>query len=320
METIQKTKEILLTLFPVRRSAGQKEEFRRWLIKEMKRAGHKAYEESYGKFNGSVNVIAGDPERATVFLTAHYDTATKMLLPNFVAPVNPFLHVAYHFFAGFLLILLALVLSFAITFPVDQPQLTFPLFVIFSVGVLLMTAYGKANKNNANNNTSGVLALLALAKRLDKNERICFVFFDNNERSLLGAKSFKRRHAAAADRALFFDFNCVGNGEELLFMPSKYSRWDDALLAALDDAFVGRETDSVQPRVVSQGLVFYSTDCRKFKFHVAVAACVREPIVGCHIPYLNSKKDAVLRCENIQVIAEGMERFLPLYFEEEKGE
>ncbi len=320
METIQKTKEILLTLFPVRRSAMQKTEFRQWVMKELKRAGHKATEESYGKFNGSVNVIAGDPDRATVFFTAHYDTPVKMLLPNFVAPLNPLFHVAYHFAAGVLLVLAALVLSFAITFPVNQPELTFPLFVIFAVAMLLFTAYGKANKNNANNNTSGVLALLSLARRVAKDERICFVLFDNNERSLLGAKSFKRKHAAASDRALFIDLDCVGNGEELLFMPSKYSRWDDGLLAALDDAFIGVEDGELKPRVVSQGLVYYPSDCRKFKFHVAVAACVRERGLGAHIPYLNSKKDTILSCDNIRFLADGFARWIPLYFAEDSKE
>ena len=311
METIQKTKDVLLTFFPVRRSATQKEEFRKWLIKELKRAGHKATEEKYGKYNGTVNVIAGDPERATVFLAAHYGTATRMLLPNYVSPTNPFFHVGYHFLAGFILVLLALVLSFVVTFPVNRPDLTFPLFVIFTVGILLITAYGPANKNNANNNTSGVLALLSIARRMPKNDRICYVFFDNNERSLLGAKSFKKQHPGA-ERTLFIDFNCVGNGEEMLLMPSKYSRWDEDMLAALDEAFADVEQSDTKLRLINQGLVYYPSDCRKFKFHLSVAAC-KKGVLGHHIPYLNSKMDTVLDCDNIRMLADGMERFLPVY-------
>jgi len=309
MDTIEKTKELLLTLFPVRRSAGQKEEFRKWLVKELKRAGHKAAEESYGKYNGTVNVIAGDPERATVFLAAHYDTATRMLLPNFVSPTNPFFHVGYHFLVGFVLVVLALVLSFVVTFPVDRPDLTFPLFVIFAVGILLITAYGPANRNNANNNTSGVLALLSVAREMPRNERICYVFFDNNERSLLGAKSFKKKHPGA-ERTLMIDFNCVGNGEKLLLMPSKHSRWDEELMAALDEAFAGVDTDRV--KLINQGLVYYPTDGRKFKFHLSVVAC-KKGLFGYHIPHLNSKKDTQLDCGNVRLLAEGMTRFLPAY-------
>jgi len=311
MDTIEKTKDILLTLFPVRRSATQKEEFRKWLIKELKRAGHKATEESYGKYNGTVNVIAGDPERATVFLAAHYDTATRMLLPNYVSPTNPFFHVGYHFLAGFALVLAALILSFAITFPVNRPDLTFPLFVILAVGGLLLTAYGPANKNNANSNTSGVLTLLSVVRQMPKNDRICYVFFDNNERSLLGAKSFKKKHPGV-ERTLMIDFNCVGNGDEILLMPSKYSRWDEDLMAALDEAFADVDQSSANIRLINQWLVYYPSDCRKFKFHLSVAAC-KKNAVGYHIPHLNSPKDTELSCENIRLLLDGMVRFLPAY-------
>ena len=64
MEEIANLKKYLLTVHPVRKTGGQKKEFRQWLLRELKRAGWKAGEETYGKFNGSVNIVAGDPERA----------------------------------------------------------------------------------------------------------------------------------------------------------------------------------------------------------------------------------------------------------------
>ena len=85
MEGIDSLKKYLLTVHPVRKSGAQKREFRQWLLRELKRAGWKAGEETYGKWNGSVNVVAGDPDRASVFLCAHYDTGSRMLLPNFVS-------------------------------------------------------------------------------------------------------------------------------------------------------------------------------------------------------------------------------------------
>ena len=77
MENIERLKQYLLTVYPVRRTAGQKAEFRKWLLSELKKSGWRAHEETYGKFNGSVNVVAGDPDRASVFLCAHYDTAAR---------------------------------------------------------------------------------------------------------------------------------------------------------------------------------------------------------------------------------------------------
>ena len=84
MENMESLKKYLLTIHPVRKSGRQKEEFRKWLSGELRRSGWRSHEEHYGKFNGSVNVVAGDPDRATVFLVAHYDTPSRMLVPNFV--------------------------------------------------------------------------------------------------------------------------------------------------------------------------------------------------------------------------------------------
>ena len=61
MEGIEHLKKYLLTVHPVRKTAAQKAEFRQWLLRELKRAGWKAGEETYGKLNGSVNIAAGDP-------------------------------------------------------------------------------------------------------------------------------------------------------------------------------------------------------------------------------------------------------------------
>ena len=227
MEVLAKLKEYLLMIHPIRKSGGQKEEFRKWLAGELRRSGWRSHEEHYGKLNGSVNVIAGDPEKATVFLCAHYDTASRMLVPNFVSPTNAPAHVIYHFASALLMMVLAILVSFAISYPLNQPSLMLPLFVILALGLLWVSVYGPANQNNANGNTSGVLALLAIAKALPHNKRVCIVFLDNNERNLLGASAFRKKHPNAAASAVFFNFDCVGDGENLLLMPSKYSRWDE---------------------------------------------------------------------------------------------
>lgn len=314
MDRTQRRKETLLTLFPVRKSAAQKADFRNWLMAELKLCGWKAHEETYGKFNGSVNVVAGDPEKAVVFLITHYDTAPRMLVPNFISPTNPLAHIAYHFCAALLLLVLALVVSFAVSFPLRQPGLMLPLFLILALAILFTSVYGPANRHNANGNTSGVLALLAMAERLERDKRVCFVFLDNNERNLLGASSFRKRHWGAADSCLFLNFDCVGDGDTVLMMPSKCCRADGDLLAALEEAFRGR--GSVKTRVITRGLVYAPSDHRKFRFHVSFTACRRLRGVGYYISRLRTSRDTVLATENIDLLAEGMECFLPLYWKE----
>lgn len=313
MEYTEKIKDVLLRLCPVRRSAAQKADFREWLLRELRRSGWRASEERYGRTNGSVNVIAGDPDRATVFLTARYDTASRMLLPDFVSPTNVAAHVLYHTLIALLLVAAALVLSFAVSFPLDQPGLMLPLFLILLLVLLFFAAFGPSNPSNANGNTSGVLALLAAAKAIRHDDRVCIVFFDNNARNLLGAGAFKKAHPDAARNCLFINFDCVGDGEHLLLMPSRPCRWDSKLLAALEEGF--QDTEAVQVHLLTRGLHYYPSDHRRFKFHVAAAACHHLGGLGYYIPRLRTKRDTVLRVENIDCIAAGIARFLPLYLE-----
>ena len=313
MEGIDSLKKYLLTVHPVRKSGAQKREFRQWLLRELKRAGWKAGEETYGKWNGSVNVVAGDPDRASVFLCAHYDTGSRMPVPDFVSPTNVLAHVCYHLAAALALFAAAFLLALAVSFPLNQPGLMLPLFLVLAVAGLWLTAYGPANQNNANGGSSGVLALLAVARAAGFDKRVCLVFLDNNERNLLGASAFKKKHIDKAAQCLFINLDWVGDGEELLLIPSKYSRWDGPLAEALEKSFP--EGEEMRLHVMTKGLQYYPSDNRKFKFHVTVCACRYLAGLGYYIPHLRTKKDTVLREKNIACIARGMTRFLPLYLD-----
>lgn len=313
MEGIDNLKKYLLTVHPVRKTGVQKKEFRQWLLRELKRAGWKAGEETYGKFNGSVNVVAGDPERAELFLCAHYDTGSRMLIPNFVSPTNVAAHVCYHVAAALALVAVAFLLSLAVSFPLNQPGLMLPLFLVVVVAELWIAAYGPANQSNTNDNSSGVLALLAAAREAGFDKRVCLVFLDNNERTMLGASAFKKKHAEQAAKRLFLNLDCVGDGEDLLLIPSKYSRWDGELIDALEAAFP--EGEEMRPHVLTKGLQYYPSDGRKFKFHLDICACRYLAGLGYYIPHLRTKKDTELKEENAAYIARCLARFLPRYLE-----
>ncbi len=313
MDDIRALKEYLLTVYPVRRTGAQKAECRSWLMRELKRAGWRVQEERYGRANGSVNVVAGDPDRAVLFLCAHYDTAARMPVPDFVSPTNVAAHVAYHLVTALAIVTAAFLLSLAVSFPLNKPELMLPLFLILALAALGMSAFGPANKSSANGSSSGVLALLAAAKVMAYDKRVCLVFLDNNERNLLGASAFKKRHMERAGESLFIHFDCVGDGENLLLMPSKHSRWDAALLEALRAAFP--EADGMHPCLRDKGLHYYPSDNRKFRFHVAVCACRYLAGLGYYIPHLRTKKDTVLEERNIAYIARCMARFVPLYLD-----
>ena len=313
MEGVEYYQNYLSTVLPVRRTAGQKSEARQWIMRELKRSGWKAHEESYGKFNGSVNIIAGDPDKAEVFLCTHYDTGSRMVIPNFISPTNVLAHVLYHAMAAVALFAAAFLVSLAVCFPLNKPAWMLPLFLVLAVAALWLAAFGPANKSNANGSDSGVLALLALAGEAAYDKRVCLVLFDNNERNLLGASAFKKKHIEAASSRLFLDLDCLGDGDSLLLLPSKHSRWDGPLLDALAEAFP--EGEEARPVLRTKGLHYYPSDNRRFKFHVAVCACRYLAGLGYYIPHLGTKKDRLLRTENVTYAARSLARFLPLYLD-----
>ena len=81
--------------------------------------------------------------------------------------------------------------------------------------------HGIRNKHNANDNTSGVLTLLYIMKKLPPNMRnkVCFVFFDNEEKGLLGSKAMNKKYKDLFLAKLVINFDCVGNGKELQRSP-----------------------------------------------------------------------------------------------------
>ena len=107
----------------------------------------------------------------------------------------------------------------------------------------------------------------------------------------------------------------MGDGDNLLLLPSKHSRWDAALLEAIQEAFP--EEDGMHPRLRDKGLHYYPSDNRKFRFHVAVCACRYLAGLGYYIPHLRTKKDTVLEERNIAYIARCMARFVPRYLDAE---
>lgn len=62
--------------------------------------------------------------------------------------------------------------------------------------VIALVMIGPANKHNANDNTSGVVTLLEIARSLPESQRgkVCFVLFDLEEAGLIGSAAYRKAH------------------------------------------------------------------------------------------------------------------------------
>ena len=183
----------VLAKFPVRKSKMQKQAFRDEIQTYANQLG---YAVSIEKKNSAHNIVIGDPANAKYLITAHYDTPAAMPFPNFITPCNFPVYLLYQFLVVGALLLVSCgtaVLVGSMTGIYEVGLLTW--YIIY-FGFLILMLLGPANKNNANDNTSGIVTLLEIAGALPEEQRknVCFVLFDLEEAGLVGSSSYAKKH------------------------------------------------------------------------------------------------------------------------------
>ena len=297
----------VLTDLQVRKSRSQKEAFRAWLCKELEAAGYTPHVE-----NGfaAKNVVAGGPETAKVLFSAHYDTCAVLPFPNFITPRNLFFYLCYQLMLVvplFLVVAVAEAILIAVIVALKAPALLvlMPFTSIALCGFFVWRLLdGPASRHTANDNTSGVVTLLETALSMPEEHRrkVCFVFFDNEEKGLFGSAAFTRKHKRAKREVLNINFDCVGDGSSLQFFPSKALKRDDETLRRIETAFRGRGGRTVE---VVRTFGFYPSDNGAFKRGVGVCALKHKKLIGWYMDRIHTSRDTVLEEENVEILRDG---------------
>lgn len=307
----------ILQEFPVRKSNQQKQCFRDAVLKYAQSLGYAVTIES-GIF-GSRNVVIGDPENTRYLITAHYDTPTAMLLPNLITPTNPITFILYRLFLGILMVFLPFLISLllglsvllvgAMCAPAEYGTVLtlgvmavwyFGFLILFFLGIAMLHI-GPANKNNANDNTSGVVTVLEIARTLSENQRekVCFVLFDLEEKGLWGSWSYRRTHKKATDTQLIINLDCVGDGNHILMIPSKKLKKDRKKLTSLYKVcgYFGKKSILVKEK----GFAEYPSDQRNFPYGVGICA-LHKGKLGLYLSKIHTRKDTVLDQTNVNIL------------------
>lgn len=291
MTPIAKT---ILSEYEVRKTAKQKRAFRRWLTPILQENGWSVREEK-GSF-GACNLLIGDPDTAKVIYTAHYDTCVRLPFPNFITPKSPALYVLYQIVLTFAIVLLAGIAAYlgnAILDPLGR--------LLGLYGVLFLLLAGPANPHNANDNTSGVVAVieLALAMPPELREKCAFVLFDLEEAGLYGSSGFANKHKNVKKNTLLVNMDCVSDGETMLFCFRKNSRKEVDRFRA---AFV--QDSRIRPEFLTKGYI-YPSDQIFFSWGVGVSAMRSTKRGLLYMNRIHTKRDTVYREENIDWLVEG---------------
>lgn len=301
----------ILSDFQIRKSCGQKRAFRAWLRGQLEGAGWTVTEES-GRFSGT-NVIVGDPEKAEVLFTAHYDTQAVLPFPNFITPRNMGVYLLYQLLIVVIMFFTVAVVSFVsalIGYMTELPTLAvmLPGWLVCAF-CIWWVFFGKANRHTANDNTSGVVTLLESALTLppELRDRACFVFFDNEERGMLGSAALARKHKRVKVEKLVLNFDCVSDGSSIQFYPTKALKKDGAALDRIERAFLPQSGKTVE---VVRGFGFYPSDNASFRRAAGVCALKKGKRLGWYMDRIHTGRDTVFQEENIALLTGGIRRML----------
>ncbi len=299
----------ILNDFQIRKNSAQKSSFRCWLSDTLKTHGYEVHVESGGSLIKSSIVIVGDPEKAKVVYTAHYDTCASLPFPNFITPQNLFLYLLYQILIVIPMFVLAIGAELFLLFLWDDAPMWLAMLVVYLVlgfCIWWMMA-GPANKHTMNDNTSGVATLMEIALSLptDCRNNVAFIFFDNEEKGLLGSSLFKKKHGAKMKDTLVINFDCVSDGDYIQFYPNKVLKKDACLLNQLQDSFCSNDDKHID---VINGFGFYPSDQKSFVKGIGVAAMNKGPF-GYWLGRIHTKRDTVFDTQNIELLRLGALKF-----------
>lgn len=283
----------IINNYMVRKSKKQKDDFINLIINNVE----KSYVE---KEKNNKNIIVGDLNNAEYVFTAHYDTcATLFILPNFITPKNMFIYIIYQIILTLLLSLIAFIPAGFVIYFTNNFNYGLYTFCGFLLLMCFQMMYGISNKHNYNDNTSGVVTLIELYYNLTEEERkkACFVFFDNEEKGLLGSKAFKRKHKELMKNKILINFDCVSDGDNILFIHKNIDEKLDILEKSL---YKNNKNIEITPK---KGCI-YPSDQNNFMKYIGVAAFKKNKILGYYMNRIHTYRDVIFDVENIICLKE----------------
>ena len=317
---MKKVAEVLVDEHCARMTRKHKSMFREFIAELSKSMG---YESKVEDCFLAKNVVVGNPKEADIVLTAHYDTPPNMPFDFIIKQIvgvgagSATLMGTGMFFTDHVLqyatpenheTLMNVAMGFNLV-PVAS-MLAFSGLGLYSFGLL-----GGENKRNYDDNTSGVLTLLSLMnyyKNLppEEKKKIAFVFFDNEEKGLVGSLCYRARHAfdgAMGKRKRvkdqnFINFDCVGVGKRvnLYYTGNKIK----PIVQSVADSFESQAKDS------GYSLNFKKSNMNSMSDHISFIGTKGNVMLLCDdendkvTNHIHSKKDTSLVLDNIAMISD----------------
>lgn len=290
----------ILEHFPVRKSRKQKETFRSTVVSYLSSRG---YDVAIEKGNlGVRNIVVGNPETARYLITAHYDTPTALLFPNLITPCNLLPFLGYQIVITLCILFIAFLPGLLLLLSGISTEAASWIWLLCLYVVLALMLVGPANKNNANDNTSGVVAVLEIARSMPENYRkdVCFVLFDLEEAGLLGSAAYRKAHKKQSDHQIVLNLDCIGDGNEIVLFPTKVMKADASKMEHIRTITGTWGSKSISVR--EKGFAYYPSDQKRFPYGVGIAAFRCSRWAGLYLSRIHTKKDTILEETNVNIL------------------
>ena len=290
----------VLKVHPIRKNKIQKEAFRADVQAYVKELGYDCHLEA-GSF-GAQNIVIGDPKTAKYLVTAHYDTPASIGLPNFLTPCNLLVYILWQVLLVVAFMVAAVVPGALIGIALDSPELAGTASMAIYWVLLLLLMIGPANKNNANDNTSGVVTVLEIARTMPQmhRDKVCFVLFDLEEAGLIGSGDYRKAHKAESENQIILNLDCVGDGDHIIFFPTKKAKKNEKLMQEIHR--IGGWFDKKHISLKKDGFYTYPSDQKHFPVGVGIAAFHKKKGIGYYVAKIHTKKDTVLETTNVNLL------------------
>jgi len=255
--------------------------------------------EDKNMFGGTSRNLVVGPLDADILVTAHYDTPGRNGFLLLLSPLVGSL--------GANLVFMFIIMLASVFANVD-PWVSYATTVFFWV---LMISFFVKNKNNYNDNTSGVLGVYKVAELVSSNPelkaRCAFILFDHEEifPGLLGSKAFaKWRTKNHPDKAngVVINMDCIGIGEVLSVMTKKkHDKFNNIA------EFMQQEGFAVEK---ARGGLAGNSDHASFTNGVSLLYKKRSLLGPTYIPKIHTNRDTVCNLEQVEHLCGAIYRYI----------
>lgn len=306
----------ILKDFQPRKTKAQKQAFIDWLYPALLSEGIQMVVESDRALLEINNLVVGNPEDCDVVVAAHYDTAPRLPFPNFIVPRNILLTLLIQ--TVMVLLPLALWQGLMIFLTGIFENIPLNLFLLLQLGFPIlymgMLLFGPANKNTANDNTSGIITVIETMLRMSpqERERVCFVLFDLEEVGMFGSSAFKRSHFMQMEKVPLINLDCVSDGDHLLLVLSRAAHKIPQFKQQIQTVFEQRLRSNPEKtlQIDPAWRTFYPSDQMHFKSTLAIVALKRAPLIGLYLDKIHTRRDTNFDKDNIHIISRALSDLL----------